>query len=240
MAPQLQKQDIAINLNRASIYSFLSRIYLKEMTSEQVSELKSKGEALLPGLPLSSHDEGVDASRMRSGLALIRHYLKSTAPGAVKDVQLDLAEDYAGVLLGVKGRIPHPSESAYLAGGKIMGRPYREVRRLYQTAGLVADPEFTEPEDHVATELSFMAYLAKETSTAIGKGDKDFAAKLLQQQIDFQNMHLLRWVPKLCDDIVEIGRTDFYRGAAKITKGFLAMDCSLVKNLAGSYAMKRP
>ena len=95
-------------------------------------------------------------------------------------MRLDLAEDYAGLFLGVRGKIPHPSESAYQGGRKIMTRPYRQVLKIYEEAGLSANKSFTEPEDHVATELSFMAFLARKTSESIKKGDNDSVRRLVQ------------------------------------------------------------
>ncbi len=115
-----------INDNRVAIYSFLSGIYARELTSEQISVLRTRRGDLLPNLSFGSGD-GEDAKRIRSGLGLIKKYFESVANGPENDVRLDLAEDYAGLFLGVRGKIPHPSESAYEGGRKIMARPYRQV-----------------------------------------------------------------------------------------------------------------
>ena len=69
MDSESKEQDIIINTNRASIYSFLSGIYAKELTSEQISELKTRRGELLPALSLTSGD-GEDAKQIRSGLEL--------------------------------------------------------------------------------------------------------------------------------------------------------------------------
>ena len=142
-----------------------------------------------------------------------------------------MAEDYAGLFLGVRGKIPHPSESAYQGGRKIMARPYREVQKIYEEAGLSANKTFTEPEDHVATELSFMAFLAGKASESIKKGDDDSLKRLLKSQREFQEKHLMSWLPRMCSDVLEIGRTDFYKGAAMVTMGFLDMDRSILEDL---------
>ncbi|MGA2874699.1 MAG: molecular chaperone TorD family protein [Nitrososphaerales archaeon] len=230
MDPESKEQEIIINTNRASIYSFLSGIYARELTSEQISELRSRRGNLLPSLSLGSGD-GEEATQIMSGLDLIRKYFESVADGSENDVRLDLAEDYAGLFLGVRGKIPHPSESAYQGGRKIMARPYRQVLKIYEDAGLSADKSFTEPEDHVATELSFMAFLAKKTSESIKNRDYDSARRLLGSQEVFLERHLTKWLPTMCNDVLEIGRTDFYKGVAKITMGFLGMDNSILKDL---------
>ena len=51
--------------------------------------------------------------------------------------------------------------------------------------------------------------------------------KAVAHQKDFQEKHLMRWLPRLCNDVLEIGRTDFYKGVAMVTDGFLAMDRKL-------------
>ena len=75
MDSETKEQDIIINTNRASIYSFLSGIYAKELTSEQISELRARRGDLLPNLSLGSGD-GEDVKQIRSGLDLIKKVLR--------------------------------------------------------------------------------------------------------------------------------------------------------------------
>ena len=42
----------------------------------------------------------------------------------------------------------------------------------------------------------------------------------------------MSWLPRMCRDVLEIGRTDFYKGAAMVTIGFLEMDRSILEDLA--------
>jgi len=227
-----RNEDIIINTNRASIYFFLSGIYAKELTEEQISELKTSGDLLLAFSKTAGESE--DAKQIKAGLELMKKYFEFVKDGSKRDVRLDLAEDYAGLFLGVRGTIPHPSESAYQGGRKIMTRPYREVQKIYEEAGLSANKSFTEPEDHVATELSFMGFLANKTSEALKEKNVQSENRLLQSQKDFQERHLMKWIPKMCSDVLRIGRTDFYKGVAMITNGFLSMDRMLVEDLLSS------
>ncbi len=77
-----------------------------------------------------------------------------------------------------------------------------------------------------------MAFLAKKTSDAIKAGDEGSVKKLLLSQKKFQDKHLMSWLPRMCDDVLEIGRTDFYKGAAMVTRGFLGMDSAILEDLA--------
>ena len=76
-----------------------------------------------------------------------------------------------------------------------------------------------------------MTFLAKKTSKALKDGESDSVKRFLQYQKDFQEKHLMKWLPRMCNDVLEIGRTDFYKGVAMITKGFLPMDHLIVEDL---------
>jgi TorA maturation chaperone TorD len=60
-----------------------------------------------------------------------------------------------------------------------------------------------EPDDHIALELEFMAWLCNQSETAA------------QQQ--FLNNHILKWVPLFCSDVAKGADTSFYRIVAELT-----------------------
>ena len=63
MDSESKEQDVTINSNRAAIYSFLSGVYAKELTSDQISELRTRRDDLLPSFSLASGD-GEDAKQI--------------------------------------------------------------------------------------------------------------------------------------------------------------------------------
>ena len=137
--------------------------------------------------------------------------------------KLELDVEYARLFLGVIGKPPHPSESVY-ASGLMMQKERNEVLFAYRKAGVDKEKEYTQPEDHIAIELKFMAHLCQKTAEASQKGEKAQVQRWVEMQKEFINKHLSVWVPKLTNDILDTSRTDFYTGAAKISEAFIEMD----------------
>ena len=152
----------------------------------------------------------------------------------LEDVWTDLASDFAGIFLGVKYNIlPHPSESAYTTGDHLVYQKSRDaVLSLYREAGLDKTSTFTEPEDHVAIELTFMSLLAGQTASALKADNIAESKRLIELQKRFLKEHLILWIPRLCADILKAARLDFYKGIAHMTKGFVSTDLSLLDEMA--------
>jgi anaerobic sulfite reductase subunit A len=102
---------------------------------------------------------------------------------------------------------------------------------MYREEGLDRAGEFNEPEDHVALELEFMAYLCQKTTAALQSGDQGAASGYLHKQKDFLEKHLIPWVPTFCSDVQRIARGDFYKAVAKITVGYLDIERDLIGEL---------
>ena len=76
-----------------------------------------------------------------------------------------------------------------------------------------------------------MAHLTEETAKALEANSTEDARRLAELQRRFLKEHLLRWVPKMCDDVLLASETDFYKGIAQITKGFLNVDLTTINNM---------
>jgi anaerobic sulfite reductase subunit A len=112
-----------------------------------------------------------------------------------------------------------------------MQQPRDDVLNLYRAMGVEKAGDFKEPEDHIALELQFMAYLCDKTNAALRNGNFRDARKYLDVQRNFLYEHLGKWVPKLASDILESSRHEFYRAVAKITKAYVDVDKELVADL---------
>ena len=95
----------------------------------------------------------------------------------------------------------------------------------------VETPALHEPEDYIAFEMEFMAYLCQKTTEGLKDGDKGSALGYLRKQNDFLEKHLIPWVPAFCDDVQRVARGDFYKAVAKITIGYLGMEQDLIGEL---------
>lgn len=112
-----------------------------------------------------------------------------------------------------------------------MQAPRDKVMIEYRKALVDKDKGFTEPDDHVAIELQFMAILCGKTEEALKGGQKGEARKFLETQKDFLNNHILLWVPELADNVIKTPTVDFYKATAMITKEFLEVDKEAIADL---------
>jgi TorA maturation chaperone TorD len=216
-----------LNRNRAGIYKFLSKIYETEVTTEFLKETASEKNPLRQVGELESIEP-----RFREGSKALRSYLAGLGDRDLENVKLELAAEYASLFLGLAGKPPHPSESAYKSEShNVMGQARDEVLGAYRNAGLDKIGEFKEPEDHIAVELSFMEYLCSRTAESIENDNMKEAVKYLEIQRNFLNKHLAAWVPSLAKDILESAELGFYKGIAKITDEFISMDQDTVAEL---------
>jgi TorA maturation chaperone TorD len=228
---QVQFESLPLALQKQqSIYSFLQGIYEKELPKSVIADLPQKMKPLLAVAELLSSAESKQAVEE---LARFTYAIPSQN---LDTMETTLAADYARLFLSINKVPPHPSESTYREG--VMMQYYRdEVLKTYWKFGVTAKKEFTEPEDHIATELSFMAYLCQQAINALNSGNKKDARKYLRAQRDFLSLHLLKWAPALVRDIMDSGRTPFYKGIAALTAEYLEMSLAatggMLKQLKG-------
>jgi TorA maturation chaperone TorD len=217
-----------VNRNRRLVYAFLSRIYEREITEEFLRELSSENSPIRQlGAPQELEDK-----TFREGFETISRYLRDMDTRNLNEVKIELAVEYANLFLCVKEKPLHPSESAYRSEDHAIYQEHRdEALREYWNAGVDKVKGFTEPEDHIAIELQFMAYLCRRTVEALEKNEKDEAKRYLQTQIDFIDNHLAKWVPELTKDILENATVNFYKGIALVTNAFIESDRKVMRDL---------
>jgi anaerobic sulfite reductase subunit A len=95
------------------------------------------------------------------------------------------------------------------------------VRRKYMAAGLVVNPRESFPDDHIGTELEFIFYLCQKAAQA---EDGEAREALLRMQQNFFQEHLVVWVSPLCDRLFQEAQSPYFKGVAKMTKGFVKWD----------------
>ena len=218
---ELSDRVVEANRSRGRVYSFLSKVYEKEVTVDFLKQLT--GQEFISQLSTMGEDEG---------FKLLSSYLKSIAGRDLQQVRLELAVAYARLFLGLGEAVYHPSESAYTTSTHfIMQQPRDSVMAEYRKALVDKVKEFPEPDDHIAMELQFMAHLCGKAEEAMKNGQKDETRHLLETQRGFLNNHILIWVPKLADDVIKAQTVDFYKAVAQITKGFIELDKGAIEDL---------
>jgi len=164
---------------------------------------------------------------MSDGSKIIEGFIKVSKNKSPEKICSDLSVEYTRLFRGVKRSYgpPPPYESVYVEKGLVMGESTAEVKKKYTEAGVaLANNLKGEPPDHIGLELDFMRHLCGEEADAWGGGKKDMALKHLDMENAFLREHLVKWIPKFCDIIVKETKLDFYRGLARLTKGFIKYD----------------
>lgn len=186
-------------------YTFLSNMFLEEVTEEflrhmkeQCSLLEGEWERYAAGLP--SEDLGV--------------------------ARTEAAADFAALLLNMSADPVFPYESVYMSEERLLMRRARdEVLALYRGEGFMCTETLNVPEDHVGIEMEFMARLCDREAKAYAAGDSRAAQAVRGAQRAFLHDHLMKWVPRLCDDLAARAGTGLYRGLAETTRLYLAFEC---------------
>jgi TorA maturation chaperone TorD len=220
-----EAQILEILQNRASTYGFLSHVYRQEATSAFLAELMEQlsGEA----------QEEAESEGYRT----LREYVGEIEQADIEKVQVDLAAEYAGLFLSMGPKPVFPYESVYTSPDRLVMQKARdEVLVEYRKEGLDRIAEFNEPEDHIAIELEFMAYLCQKAADAMQARDRIGAAGALEKQRAFLQEHLLVWVPEFCKDVQQATKTGFYKGIAQITAEHLSMELNTVDELLATVA----
>lgn len=198
---------------RADTYGLISRLYRVEVDQELLDELC--------GMRFPASTGNPDADQ---GYRLIATYLSNLWENSVTDLAVDYVRCFIGH--GVDAySAAYPFESVYTSEKRLLMQEARdEVLAIYRSAGLDKQATWKEGEDHIAVELEFMQILSQRTVDALSRGDEEEAFGLLLTQRNFADDHLLAWVPMMTADLKRFAKTDFYRGLAYLTEGFLSTD----------------
>ncbi len=224
MTDQLTEVQVAeILQSRASTYNFLSHMYRQEVSPSFLSELV---EQLASGVVEQAGSEGY---------RLLGDYAQRIREADLQEVATDLGAEYINLLLGVSASAVSPYESVYTSREHLLMQKARDaVVAEYRKEELTRISEFRHPEDHVAVELEFMSHLCRKAADALEEGDAEAALASLERQQGFLERHLLVWVPRFCQDLAGVARSDFYRGIAGITEEHLAHDGENIAELVAA------
>ena len=189
---------------RKLMFLALSRLYFVEMTIEVLSEMR------LDAPFFGRHFEDFNQTLLTADSEKLRR---------------ELAADFAALFLGLSANPVAPYESVYTSDEKLlMQEAYNAVLKAYQGEGihpLELECISTLPQDHISYEFEFMAALCQESVVLFENGNIKQGMLSLKKQSSFLDEHILKWVPRMCDDVLNRARTSFYQGVASLTKSFL-------------------
>lgn len=206
--------------SRAETYGLLSRLYRVEVDQPLLDQIKR-----------SNFHIDIDNQDIVDGYALWRKFQQEIHDETLINLAIDYVRTFVGTGKSSNGAA-YPYESVYTSEFRLLMQDARDkVLELYRAEGIDKTPDFCDPEDHLALELSFMVFLNLRCHELMCAGKQPEAVEYLKQQHRFLKEHLINWVPTLCRDIAGFAREDLYRGLALVTRGFLAIDDQVLTDL---------
>lgn len=115
-----------------------------------------------------------------------------------------------------------PWESVYVTNdGTMFGKPVFQIREKLHEFNLQFKHENKEPEDHIATELEFMAYLIAYSLRAFKEKNESDFLKGIYNQYWLVNNHLLQFINEFKNKIISNTESTLYKGAAELLVTFI-------------------
>ena len=164
---------------------------------------------------------GGDQPDAKTGLALLQAWCQENREGIAEFETLQA--EYTRLFIGPGPVVAPPWESVYFSPERLVfQKETYQVRAWYARFGLQSANYNKEPDDHIALELSFVAYLAEVGLQALEACDQERFQETLEEQRRFLENHLLKWGPAWCSRVEKTSTSAFYRGLALLTRGGLS------------------
>jgi TorA maturation chaperone TorD len=194
---------------RLGMYSFLSAVLLDAPPKEFLKDLM---EGLI---------EFPKQKEIEEGAEILKNLAKEFSN--VDDFERFVRQEYTAVFIGPYSYHASPYQSSY-EGDSPYGKVTLRIKEKYIEFGYKYS--YSEPADHIGVELAFMAESCKE----LLKGNLEE----IKKQREFIK-ELEKWVFRFCDEVENHPEARFYKGIAKILRGFVKLDRSIM-NFIGAMA----
>lgn len=182
----------------------------RELTPGKIAELAEISFPDSLGLILEGEEN-------HSVLDLIRAEVSGWKEGVGKDIQDELAADYAAIYLN-NYCSASPQESYWLDEENLAWQePMFRVRETYREFGLAVENWRVHADDHLVPQLEFIAFLFSEADTE----------NRLEQAASFMDEHLLLWLEDFSARVAKRCDTKFYATLAVLTNIY----CETLRNI---------
>lgn len=220
------KDLVVLSSSRSSFYRLLSGIYYLELTTEQLEAI----EAFRPSA------EELGNQDIACGFTMMSHFLRTY----LGDARQELAADFAHTILAIGAqnkRMALPYESVFTsAEGLLMQESRDDVYLTFRREGTALAQGTDLPEDHLSFMFEFVAMLCDRFAKCVENGQLDEARRNLQVQDGFIASHIDNWIDEYCTALEASARTEFYRGLALVTRGWMESDAAFRRELSEALA----
>lgn len=208
---------------RNFLYSYLSRAFAAEPDEAFLEIVKSDYTydmwTLLDG-------RGGEAEKLQRALAVL-----AEKPFALAE----LRSEYTRLFVGPDQLPAPPWESIYVSGEALLfQKSTLAVRDAYRASGFRAAGYPREADDHIATELNFMAVLAERAYRAYGSCEHGALLDSLDAHERFLGHHTALWLGAFAERLEACGVSEFYASFAALSVLFCTHESEVLKELQDS------
>ena len=180
--------------------TLLASLHDKELSPNKAAEIKAVHFPRSLGINL-------DDAKADSVITMLAEEIQNWPSDFPRSVEQDLAADYASIYLNNYCNAS-PQESVWIDEDHLAWQePMFQVRRVYEKFGLGVDNWRVRADDHLVTELQFIAWLLSQENPV-----QHF--ELIEK---FMDEHLLRWVTPFGERVAQRCGTPFYAGLGLLT-----------------------
>ncbi len=229
---EITSQEMAeLATSRSRVYGFLGALYNRIPDEPFAASLSSPE---LGGFLSSLGQTDAAPEDMRAGLFLVQAYITAVAGRSIEELTTELAVERTRLLRGIKPGYgpPPPYASVYLARAEAQNMlAMAGVRNIYAESGVALPENIHDQPDFIGFELDFMRHMTETEASAWAADDRVEVAQILAKEQSFVLDHIVEWVPRFCDLMLEDAKLDFYRGIARLTKGFVQSESQTIAAL---------
>ncbi|CAH8197286.1 molecular chaperone TorD [Vibrio aestuarianus] len=209
----------AFNEKRAEIYWWLSSLFVKELTEQELEQYHTQViRSFLTGLG--------DNQTLKPAIDKLVDALNRLMNR--EDAQLELAADFCDVFLKSNKDSALPYASIYIdQSGLLNAEPAKAMTELMASHNIAVSTSLNEPADHIAIELDFLGNLIIRSNELEQEQHLDQA---FVEQYEFIQQHILSWVPQFSLRCQQIDQFGFYSALTELLVAFLQLDCKYLSN----------
>ena len=191
----------------ASLYTFLSRRFLKEPTAEELEDFAKTEQST------ALREMGYDFLR---GLRRKRPVEQAEA----------LAVEYCRLFVGPG---PHlsPHEAVLRGENRHWGEHTVSVHDAYRAAGFEMAEAVREMPGHIGIELAFVATLCEREAELLGRRASGKAAAVRKARERFLAEHPGAWVRDFAREVAKRGELSFYKSLARLAADWVEQELAL-------------
>ena len=188
-----------------TIQRFLATVYADELSLELYKAMKD--DQFLTDLKALTNS--FYSKELAKGARALFEFMDGSGVDTFKELKFE----YADLFLNAGENPVIPYESFYAdREPTLFGEPVFQMREYLRKHGLHKDPDYPEPEDHVAVEFDFLAEMNRREMA----GDQSAA----EVRIDFGRRHIA-WRTEFCAVLHAADKSGFYKALAELTLGYL-------------------